>query len=86
MNTLARLLRLELRVCFSRHAQPPWFRIVKWTVGLAFIARYHGAAWFWPLAAAWGVGTLALHFLYRWRTHAWTRPWGGWHDLAATRD
>lgn len=81
MNTLGLQLRRELRVCFSPKAQPLWFRIVKWSVGLAFIARYHGASWFWLVVAVWSVVTFALHFVYRRQTRAWTRPWGGWSDV-----
>jgi hypothetical protein len=32
------------------------------------------------------LAALAVHFLYRWKTRAWTRAWGGWKDLAAGRD
>ena len=81
MNTLALALRRELRVCFSLKAQPLWVRLVKRTVVLALVARYHAAPWFWPGVAACFVAGLVLHFVYRWHTRVWTRPWGGWNDV-----
>jgi len=39
----------------------------------------------WCVLAAVGLG-LGLHLFYRWKTRAWTRPWGGWNDLAAGRE
>jgi hypothetical protein len=85
MSTLTHTVRREFRVAFSLKAQPLWFRVIKWIVFLAFAARYHGASWFWPLLGACFVTGLAVHFLYRWKTRAWTRCWGGWKDLAAGR-
>ena len=85
MSALAQALRREARVAFSLRAQPLWFRIVKWTVGIACIVAFHDRAWFWPVVAGWTFVALALHFLYRWKTCAWTQPWGGWNDLEAGR-
>ena len=51
MHTITCLLRREARVCFSLRAQPLWFRIVKWIVGLAFMIAFHRRAWFWPVVA-----------------------------------
>jgi hypothetical protein len=85
MSTLAHALRREFRVMFSLKVQPLWFRILKWAASLVFAARYHDQPWFWPLVAA-CVGTgLAIHLLYRCKTRAWTRAWGGWRDLDAGR-
>ena len=81
MSSIAHLLRRELRVCFSLKAQPLWIRLVKWTVVLVLTARYHDAPWFWSGVAACFVVGLGLHFVYRWQTRAWTRPWGGWNDV-----
>ena len=86
MSTLAHTLRREARVAFSRNAQPVWFRILKWAVGLACAAWFHDQTWFWPLVAAFIVTAFAVHFLYRWKTSGWTRAWGGWKDLDALRD
>jgi hypothetical protein len=76
-------IRRELRVAFSTRAQPLWFRALKWGVFLAIARRLRGTRWL----AVWiggGAGAgLAVHLLYRWKTEGWTRPWGGWDDLAA---
>lgn len=86
MNTLNIALRRELRVCFSRRAQPVWFRILKWTCILAGIAWFHDRRWFWWTLAGLAVTGTLLHFFYRWKTETWTRAWGGWNDLEAGRD
>ncbi len=85
MSVLTTALRRELCVAFSRRAQPVWFRIVKWSAGIAFMIAFHQCDWFWPAVAGWTVVALALHFLYRSKTRAWTQPWGGWNDLEAGR-
>jgi len=86
MSTFLTTFRRELRVAFSRRAQPVWFRIVKWTCILTGAALYHDTRWFWwCLAGLAAAGTL-VHLLYRSKTRTWTRPWGGWNDLEAARD
>jgi hypothetical protein len=86
MNAFSTSLRRECRVAFSRCAQPVWFRVTKWTVFLTLAVIFWRQPRFWQcvLAVA-GLG-LGLHMFYRWKTRAWTRPWGGWKDLAAGRD
>jgi hypothetical protein len=81
MNTFTSLVRRELRVAFSLKAQPVWFRILKWAALIAFIVRCHAAPWFWPVMAACSVAAFSLHFFYRWKTRAWSQPWGGWDDV-----
>jgi hypothetical protein len=76
-------LKRDLRVAFSRHAQPIWFRVVKWIVIVVLIYRFHDAPTFWTWVGGVAVAGAGLHFFYRWKTRAWTRPWGGWNDLAA---
>jgi hypothetical protein len=29
--------------------------------------------------------SIMIHLVYRWKTHGWTRPWGGWSDLEAAQ-
>ena len=41
--------------------------------------------WFWPVLLVLLTVGLAVHFFYRWKTRAWTRPWGGWDDLTVGR-
>ena len=86
MNTFNIALRRELHVCFSRRAQPVWFRIVKWTCILVGVALFHDRHWFWWTLAGLVVAGALLHFFYRRQTKTWTRAWGGWNDLEAGRD
>jgi hypothetical protein len=79
-------IRREIRVALSWRGQPVWFRVVKWTVILTLAGLFWRRAWFWwALLGACAVA-MAVHLLYRRKTHAWTRPWGGWDDLPAGRD
>jgi hypothetical protein len=86
MNHLSTIVRRELRVAFSRHAQPAWFRIIKWACILASVAMFYDRRWFWLTLASLAVAGTILHLFYRWKTRTWTRAWGGWNDLAAGRD
>jgi hypothetical protein len=86
MNALSIALRRELRVACSRHAQPVWFRLVKWSCLLTGVALFHDRYWFWWSIAGLTVVATALHLFYRWKTQVWTRAWGGWNDLDAGRD
>lgn len=81
LNTIKR----ELRVAFSKRAQPIWFRIAKWIIFLGGAIALSGSGFLWYWVAALTVIGILVHFLYRWRTHGWTRPWGGWNDLEAGR-
>ena len=85
MSALAQALRREARVAFSLRLQPLWFRILKWIGGLAFCLAFQDRPWFWPVIAISTLAALTVHFLYRWKTRAWTQPWGGWDDLTAGR-
>ena len=74
-------LKREMRVALSRRAQPHWFRLLKWLaiIGLTVTFWRHPHFWRWVfglLALA-----LTLHFIWRWKTKAWTEPWGGWDDV-----
>jgi hypothetical protein len=86
MDTLRTALRREVRVAFSRRAQPVWFRVVKWTVLLVTFALWHDRPTYWWTVLVLFVPSVGLHLLYRHRTHRWTRAWGGWNDLPAGRD
>jgi len=77
----------ELRVALSPRAQPLWFRLLKWVVIITVSIRYrrHPVFWWWMAGAL--VLALTLHFVWRWKTRGWTRPWGGWKDVEpADRD
>jgi hypothetical protein len=76
-------LTREVRVAFSPRAQPVWFRVLKWAIIVVVTAIYWRAPNFWLwMAAAFGLA-LTLHFVWRRKTKAWTRPWGGWNDVEA---
>ena len=79
MNTIQR----EVQVAFSPRAQPWWFRLIKWSVLIAVTARYRRRAWFPYVVVLAFTGSIVLHLFYRWKTQGWTRPWGGWNDVAA---
>jgi hypothetical protein len=85
MNSIFSTLRRERRVACSLRAQPLWFRITKWTVFLTLAALFWRQPLFWRCVLAAAALALCLHLFYRWKTRGWTRPWGGWNDLAAGR-
>jgi hypothetical protein len=76
-TTLAR----EARVAFSPRAQSVRFRVVKWIVIVAIGAWLWSTPYFWPTLGGALAVSLSLHFLWRWKTRNWTRPWGGWNDV-----
>ncbi|MCU0783038.1 MAG: hypothetical protein MUF81_03130 [Verrucomicrobia bacterium] len=86
MSTIRAAILRELRVAFSRRAQPVWFRVVKWTCILVGAALIHDRRWFWWTLASLAAAGISLHLFYRWKTKSWTRAWGGWNDLEAGRD
>jgi hypothetical protein len=77
--------RRELRVAFSRKAQPVWFRVVKWLlfIGISVLLWSTPYFWWWILGMS-GL-SLSVHFIWRWKTKGWTRSWGGWKDVEAAR-
>ena len=81
MSALTIAIRRECRVAFSRHGQPVWFRILKWGLALPLVWWVWRTAWFWETLAGMTMLGLVVHFLYRWKTAGWTRPWGGWNDV-----
>jgi hypothetical protein len=74
-------VKREVRVALSGHAQPLWFRLLKWAVILTLVVRFwrHPYFWWWVLGLL--ALSLTLHFLWRYKTKAWTQPWGGWDDV-----
>lgn len=81
LNTIKR----EFRVACSKRAQPVWFRVAKWIVLLGGAFAFFGSDFFWYWVGGLTVIGILVHFLYRWQTRGWTRPWGGWDDLEAGR-
>jgi hypothetical protein len=79
------MMKRELRVAFSRRAQPMWFRVAKWVVFAVLVMLFWRRPTFWWIAAAAFVAGMGLHLFYRYKTRGWTRAWGGWDDLQAGR-
>jgi hypothetical protein len=79
MNTLKR----ELKVAFSKHAQPLWLRLLKWTMFVGVAVLLYRTGYFWSWIAGLPALGVVVHFLYRWKTKGWTRSWGGWRDVEA---
>ena len=81
------MLRREGRVALSKNAQPVWFRVTKWTVFLSgFGFLWHARRdQFWYWLAGGTLTAVLVHGVWRWQTHGWTRPWGGWSDVEAAR-
>jgi hypothetical protein len=65
-------------VAFSRHAQPLWFRVLKYVVLGCFIYFFWKSAFFWWVLAIVLILGLLLHLWYRHKTEAWTKSFGGW--------
>jgi hypothetical protein len=76
----------EMRVAFSRKAQPLWFRVLKWTIALGIGVWTRQTQYFWRYVGGGLVFCLAVHFFWRWKTKGWTQPWGGWSDVKAGLD
>lgn len=78
-----RTLKREVRIATSRKAQPVWFRLLKWVIIVALVARYWQSPTFWMWMVAALAVALVLHLVWRTRTKGWTQPWGGWNDVEA---
>jgi hypothetical protein len=81
--TLSETVQKELRVVSSSNRSPLSFRIAKWALFLAITRRLYGTRWFRVWVFGLPLAGLATHFLYRHKTHGWTRTWGGWKDVEA---
>jgi hypothetical protein len=79
----ANVIKKELRVAFSRKAQPVWFRVIKWVVFLSITRRLRATKWFRIWIACAALASLAVHLTYRWKTRGWIQAWGGWNDIEA---
>jgi hypothetical protein len=82
MNTLRR----ELRVAFSRHAQPVWLRVIKWIVFIGVTIALRASPYLWAWVFGLPLVGVVVHMVFRWKTKGWRRAWGGWNDLAAGKE
>jgi hypothetical protein len=60
----------EAEVAFSRHAQPVWFRLVKYPVLLAAGYLLWDTKYFWGCFGILLLASVALHLFYRYKTKA----------------
>lgn len=79
------IIRRELKVAFSKRAQPVWFRILKWLVFLTGCVVLYSTGYFWHWVLGLLLVGLVVHMVYRLKTRGWSRPWGLWKDLEAGR-
>ena len=77
----ARVLQRELRVAFSRRAQPVWFRVAKWLLFTGVGASLWRTPYFWWVAGGGLLLGSTAHAIWRWKTKGWTQPWYGWNDV-----
>ena len=56
------VIRRELRVAFSKKAQPPLFRVIKWIVFIAITALIRRTRFFWPWVVGLPLLGVAIHF------------------------
>jgi len=78
MMSFRKAMKREAEVAFSKHAQPVWFRIVKYIVLSFIIFFFCGTTWLWIILLPFFVFALALHFWYRYKTKGWTKSYGLW--------
>jgi hypothetical protein len=71
--TTKETVQRELKVAFSKNAQPIWFRITKWAIFIGLAYLLYMTKWFW----AWVIGVLILsmtgHSIYRWKNQSLDR-------------
>lgn len=75
---LSKTIKREIEVAFSKHAQPVWFRIIKYIVLGGLIYFLWGSEWLWPILGGIFILGLSLHFWYRYKTKGWTKTYGAW--------
>ncbi|HZV44484.1 MAG TPA: hypothetical protein VFF90_08395 [Saprospiraceae bacterium] len=75
---ISETVRREFEVAFSRHSQPPWFRILKY-VAITILAYFlWGTQWIWIVFLILFLFSLLLHFWYRHKTAGWTKSYKMW--------
>lgn len=76
--SLARVLKREYEVAFSKNAQPGWMRALKYGVVVVFGWFFWESKWYWIILALVLILSLVIHFWYRYKTKGWTQSFGGW--------
>jgi len=78
---LTKIIKREIEVAFSKHAQPVWFRILKYILLGSILYFFWRSKILWILLLIFFVFAIWLHFRYRYKTHHWTKSYGLWkHD------
>ncbi len=76
---LNKTVRREIEVAFSKHAQPAWFKVVKYTVLITAFYFFRREKAFWTILVIVFILGLILHFWYRRETQGWTKSYGLWN-------
>ncbi len=72
------IIKREIEVAFSKHAQPAWFRVAKYVLLAVLVYFFFDTPIFWWLLSFFLLAAMVLHFWYRHKTQAWTKSYGGW--------
>lgn len=82
---LKKSIKRELEVAFSKHSQPPWFRIFKYLLLSAILYFFWGTQLLWVILLVLFIASISLHFWFRYKTKGWTKSYGMWkHDKSKT--
>jgi hypothetical protein len=76
---LKKIIQREIEVAFAKHAQPVWFRILKYVLLAVMCYFFWEGRWFWIILIVLFVVSLCIHFWYRYKTNGWTKSYGGWN-------
>jgi len=66
-----KIIKREIEVAFSKHAQPIWFRIFKYILLGLIIYLFWGTRLLWIILFVLFVLAMLLHFWYRYKTNGW---------------
>jgi hypothetical protein len=75
------IIQREIRVACSTRVQSPRIRILKWTIFVITTAAFYRSRTYWYAVLAVFLACMLVHLLYRFKTKAWSQPWGGWNDV-----
>lgn len=75
---LSKTIKRELEVAFSKHAQPVWFRVLKYLLLAGLFYFCWGRTILGVILLVLIVLSLFIHFWYRYKTNGWTRSYGLW--------
>jgi len=76
--SFSKKINREIEVAFSKHAQPVWFRVVKYVLLITTFYFFWRDKLFWIILLIVFVLGLVLYFWYRYKTNGWTKSYGGW--------